>query len=58
MTGVTAVFSTQGRQSGVDGLAFRRGEVGALLFVVYGNGELPSIALDELATTLAYSITP
>jgi hypothetical protein len=29
-----------------------------LLFVVYGNGELPSIALDELATTLAYSITP
>lgn len=58
MTGVTAVFSAQGRQSRVESLAFRRGEVGALLFVVYGNGAEPSIALDEMATTLAESITP
>jgi tetratricopeptide (TPR) repeat protein len=57
-TDMTAVFSVQGRQSRVEGLAFRRGEVGALLFVVHENGEVPSIALDDLATTLAASITP
>jgi copper transport protein len=57
-TGVTAVFNTEGRQSRVDGLAFRRAEVGALLFVVYRDGGTPLIALHELATTLAESITP
>ena len=51
--GITAVFNTGGRQSRVDTLAFRQGKVGMLLFLAYGDGELPSISLDELAVILS-----
>jgi tetratricopeptide (TPR) repeat protein len=50
--GVTAVFTSEGLQARLDGLAFRRGDVGVLLFVAYTDGARPAASVTDLARTL------
>jgi tetratricopeptide (TPR) repeat protein len=56
--GVTAVFTSEGLQARLDGLAFRRGDVGVLLFVAYTDGAQSAAPVAGLARTLADRINP
>jgi hypothetical protein len=49
---LAAVFDTNGQQTRVEGLAFRRDELGILLFIASVDGAIPSSDLDSLARIL------
>jgi copper transport protein len=52
-SGVTAIFISNGIQARVEGLAFRQGDIGAYLFLMYDDNEQATIAIDNLAQILA-----
>lgn len=54
--GLSARFSDQDQQTQIDGLAFRQGEVGVLLFAAYRTDQVSSVSLDNLARLLAEAV--
>jgi len=56
--GVTAVFTGPGLEASVQGVAFRRGSVGAMIFVMTAAEETTQASALELAQLLANRITP
>lgn len=56
--GVTAVFSLAGSEARVRGIAFRRGDLGGMLFDMTSPEETPRIPLADLAQLLAGRLNP
>ena len=52
VTGVTTTVGSNGGQTRMDIVVFRRGIVGAWIFVYYPEGEIPVVSIDELARKL------
>lgn len=51
-TGLTVVAEAEGIPMRIDGVLFRRGSVGVFLFVLYLDGDVPVVSVDELARKL------
>ena len=51
--GLSVAFAGDGGRTRVDAAAFRRGSVGAFMFVMYPDGEAPAVPIGDVARKLA-----